>query len=809
MQFKTIGHSTDRALLLAMQTCGVNCRKNPAWRNMQKPIYKRPFFMVSLMGTLVFWGYFWFCLPANLFTKPTATVIEDARGNLLGAHIASDGQWRFPAQDSVPEKFAAALIAFEDRKFHKHGGVYVPSLFRAFRQNFKEGRIVSGGSTLSMQVIRMADERTGRSYLSKASEVVKAWRLEFRFSKDEILALYAANAPFGGNVVGLEAASWRYFGRSPEALTWAEAATLAVLPNAPSLIHPGKNRERLLQKRNRLLRYLHVEGHFDEVSLSLALDEALPDKPNPLPNVAPHLLTRAINDGHRGKRIKSTLSKNLQEGAQDILQTHYRFLKHNHIHNAAILILDARTSAVLAYCGNIINEEKAHQSDVDIIMAPRSTGSIIKPFLYAAALEDGLILPRTLLPDIPTQYDSYTPKNFSTGYDGAVSADEVLARSLNIPMLRLLKDFGVPKFHHTLNQKLGFTTVRRSATHYGLSLILGGAEVNLWELCGAYAGLQQPLFSESEIWQPHYHHFQKLENRPAPFDVATAYLTLAAMQKVVRPESEAGWEKFTTSRPLAWKTGTSFGFRDAWAVGVSPDYVIGVWVGNASGEGRPSLTGILRAGPVLFDVLKILPRQSPWHVAPFLEMKSVKTCAQSGHRALPHCPDVREEWVHKKGLNSAPCKYHKLVSLDRIEDIRVSANCRPTDEIRTVAWFELPPMMGWFYRKKNPAYRPLPDFAPGCNPSPQGRNMAFIYPAASSKVYIPKMADGEPGQLVFEIAHKKPQIQVFWHIDNKYLGATTEIHQMGVFLTSGRYTLTVVDEEGSEISRSIEVLEGG
>ena len=526
------------------------------------------------------------CLPRDLFRVPYATVVTDRHGELLGARIARDGQWRFPPCDTVPWKFVRCLLAFEDRHFYHHPGVNPLSIARAAWQNIRQGRIVSGGSTLTMQTIRISRNRP-RTFTEKLVEMILATRLELRCSKDEILALYASHAPFGGNVVGLDAAAWRYFAHPSSELSWAEAATLAVLTNAPSAIHPGKGREALLRKRNRVLQLLREQGDLSPSDYALALDEPLPDAPLPLPRIAPHLVDRLASE-HPGQTITSTLDKELQLQLEALAERHSREFARSDIRHLALLVIDLPANRVVAYCGNTGSDASADGSQVDIIRAPRSTGSILKPFLYYAALEEGLILPHTLLPDIPVNINGFAPQNFSRQFEGAVPASEALARSLNIPAVHLLQQYGVPKFHELLWQA-GLTTLNRPPSHYGLSLILGGAEATLWDVTSAYARMGRSLLN---LPQAPCTLVASGEAASAPkadfFRPGGTWQVFEALTEVNRPE-EIDWRSIPSMHPVAWKTGTSYGFRDAWAVGVTPRYAVGVWVGNASGEGKPGL----------------------------------------------------------------------------------------------------------------------------------------------------------------------------------------------------------------------------
>ncbi|WP_147677156.1 penicillin-binding protein 1C [Algibacter pacificus] len=757
---------------------------------------------------------YYFCLPNPLFKDPTATVITSSNNTLLGAQIAKDGQWRFPYNDSVPNKFKTCIVQFEDEYFYKHPGFNPVSIFKALKANLKNGGIKRGGSTITQQVIRLARQGQKRTYFEKIIEIILATRLELAASKHKILTYYASHAPFGGNVVGLDAASWRYFNRNPNALSWAESATLAVLPNAPSLIYPGKNQEQLLKKRNRLLKKLLENRTIDTLTYQLSIAEGLPQKPYPLPQTAPHLLQKVAQEQF-GKHVQTTVDVKLQNRVNYIVNTHYNKLSQNEIYNAAVLVLDVKTRQVLAYVGNTPTD-KAHQKDVDIIDKPRSTGSVLKPFLYAAMLDAGDLLPNTLVADVPTQYGSYNPENYNKTYDGAVFASRALSRSLNVPAVRMLQEFGLDRFYQYL-KFLKLKDLKYNANHYGLSLILGGAESNLWDLCKSYAGLSSTLnhFSENsstyfsnEFCEPTFLASDKIEfgKKTADktlFDAASIYLTFESLKEVNRPESDESWEFFDGSKQIAWKTGTSFGFRDAWAIGATKDYVVGVWVGNADGEGRPGLVGVQTAAPIMFDVFDALPN-SPWFLKPFDEMQAVTICKQSGHRASPNCDDVEEKYIQLAGLKTKPCPYHLLIHLDKNETVQVNSSCEDLANIRHESWFVLPPLMAFYYKTKNPFYKPLPKFRAGCLMQ-NNVSIEFIYPKENNSIFLPKSFDGKTNELILKIAHSKPETTVFWYIDETYVGSTKDIHEMAVLPKIGKHIITVVDELGNEIKRRFEI----
>ena len=757
---------------------------------------------------------YYFSLPKTLFQEPYSTVIESKEGELLGAKIARDWQWRFPAQDSIPNKFKKCIVYFEDEYFYKHPGFNPVAMVNAIKQNRKAGKVVRGGSTLTQQVIRLSRKGKGRTYFEKIVEIILATRLEFRHSKNKIIELYAAHAPFGGNVVGLEMASWRYFGVQSHQLSWAESATLAVLPNAPSLIYPGKNQFKLLKKRNTLLLKLKSEGIIDTQTYELAIDETLPQKPYDLPQIAPHLLQRVAKN-QEGTRLITTLDLALQNRVNQIAKYYYNQYKQNEVNNLAIIVIDVQNRNVMSYVGNSPTDLN-HQKDVDIIDAPRSTGSILKPLLYAAMLDEGEILPNTLIADIPTQISGYTPQNFNLTFDGAVPAHRALSRSLNIPSVLMLQSYGVNKFYEEL-QKFKLRDISKHPDHYGLSLILGGAESNLWDLCRTYAGMSSTVnyFNENngkyrtqEFVELNYDYnftpdFGSDSKQKTILGAGAIWQTYNAMEQVNRPEGDEAWKFYDSSLKIAWKTGTSFGNRDAWAIGTNSRYVVGVWVGNASGEGRPTLTGVTSAAPILFDVFNLLPRQK-WFETPLLDLAEVEVCKLSGHLAQEDCPKIKQ-YVPLNGKTTSICSYHKTVHLDKTEKYRVNSSCENVENIVTKKWFVLPPVMEWYYKNQHVDYLPLPPYRSDCTGT-LTPTMDFIYPKTNSKIYLTKNFNSEVQPVILKIAHSNRETEIFWYVDNVYKGSTKTFHEMPITPTEGFHYITVVDESGYEIRKKIEIV---
>jgi penicillin-binding protein 1C len=481
-----------------------------------------------------------------------------------------------------------------------------------------------------------------------------------------------------------------------------------------------------------------------------------------------------------------------------------------------VLVIDVETGHVKAYAGNIPGKPVEMKGyNVDVIQAERSTGSILKPMLFSMVIDEGKALQESLIEDIPTIIGGYAPKNYYSSFDGAVPLKQAIARSLNVPAVRLLHDYGIEKFHYNL-KKFGLTTLHYPATHYGLTIILGGAEAKLWDIAQVYRNFAWKL--------NHYHlNYKKQEKQILPVcwskeqirkpipasdypSPAALWLTLEAMNEVSRPEEDQNWRSYASSFKVAWKTGTSFGNRDGWAVGCTADKVVAVWVGNASGEGRPGLTGIEAAAPIMFDIFRLFKNQH-WFLQPFNDMKKIKVCKQSGFQPSEYCQEFDTVWVAKAGINTPACPYHKYVFLDKTGTWRVSSECENIANMQRKSWFVLPPSVEHYYKMKNPAYRSLPPYRNDCRTfAESSSSFSLIYPSRNTKVYIPIELDGSPGKVVFEAASRNPDSRLYWYLDDYFLGKTEHFHQLGLNPQPGKHILTLVSEEGERKQVTIEVV---
>lgn len=766
-------------------------------------------------------------LPTALTETDYATVLYARDGELLGATIAGDEQWRFPPVSSLPEKYKTAVMAFEDSRFYYHPGVDPLAIVRAAASDIKNGRIVSGGSTITMQVARLLRGNPPRTFSEKFTEAIVALQLEMHFSKEEIFNLYANFAPFGGNHIGIAAASWRYFGHDIAHMTWAEAALFAVLPNKPTSIHPGQNRQRLLERRNNLLQRLYRQGHLSTLDLQLALLESLPEQPKTLPNSAPHLLAtlkERLPDQHE---FTSTIDNGLQQQVNNLASAHSNKLGPNNINNLAVLVLDNDTQQVVAYVGNRVYQTRdsgineIYSPALDIIQRPRSSGSLFKPFLFAMMLQQGLLLPDSLILDVPSYYNGYSPENYDRTYRGAIPAKFALSQSLNVPAVRLLQRYGVTPFKHDL-QNVGLSTLFRPADDYGLSLILGGAETTLWDITNAYAGLSMSAQGEVEnISQAHLllnenasmaqlSHEQTQRSfpiKPFPVKQGAAWLTLNALLEVHRPGVGAAWRDFSSSQKIAWKTGTSFGWHDAWAVGTNGRYTVGVWAGNANGEEGRNLTGAKAAAPLLFDVFAALPA-GQWPQTPYRALKTYRVCAD-GYLSVNGCAEHNVlAPIEARFTQQSP--YYVQVHTDPDSGLRVHGLCQPVSDMKTSTIFQLPPVAAYYYQRHVGSYKTLPAWRHDCvekiNLVADVAPLELEYPSEGGAIHIPVEINGQLGRAIFKAKHYSSNATVYWHLDNNYLGDTHSIHEKAVVANPGWHKLTLVDDQGYRVERWFRVI---
>lgn len=737
-----------------------------------------------------------FPFPAERLEPPAATRVLDRDGRPVRFFLAEDGMWRFPLglEDISPE-LTAALIDSEDRHFHRHPGVNPLAVLRALWTNLRAGRVVSGASTIPMQVARLADPRP-RTLAAKAVEAFRALQLCAHHSKAEILRWYVNLAPFGSNVVGVGAAAWHYFGKDPRTLSLGEIALLSVLPRSPARYNPLKHPEGARAVRDRVLRRFAAHGVFDAARVAESISRPLPAGRSPVPQGAPHFARWVRSLQPEADVIRTSLDARVQGVAESLVAGRMESLRREAIANAAVVVLDVPSRRILAYVGSADFWDK-REGQVDNVQSRRSPGSTLKPFLYAMAFDQGHLAPGSMLLDVPTDFAGYAPENYGQDFQGLVSARTALATSLNVPAVHLLNRCGPGDFLGLLRRG-GLTTLERPAGHYGLALALGGCEVRLLELTNLYATLAQG---------GEYRPVDPLAGNPADpapaenvFSPEAAAMVLDILKGTRRPDLPDAWQ-FTLGAPaVAWKTGTSFGHRDAWAVGVNRDLAVGVWVGNPDGSQCMNISGARHAGPLLFDLFRTLaPGGTRLPDFPAPALTSTELCAVSGARPGPFCPRVASPAIASV-TRLQDCDMHRQVFVDRDTGLRLHGDCLLAHPSRPETVLVWPAELAAFRQARGaPLGAPLdglPPMHPGCPDVPEEAGPVILSPSALTPYATRTEAPPEFQRLALSAAPGPGASFHYWYVDGRFAGKVPLGTPCFTPLEPGEHVAVVTDDLG-------------
>lgn len=743
-----------------------------------------------------------------------SSILLDRHDNLLAAKIATDGQWRFPTVTKIDSTYIECLLQFEDKRFFQHVGVDPLSLVRAIIQNITYRQIRSGASTITMQLSRNLLKHKKRNLQNKFIEIFLALGLELRYNKKQILEYYAQSAAYGGNTIGLASAKWRYYGKPNWQLSYAEAACLAVLPHQPSLIHVNKSRELLLIKRNNLLKKLFLKKIIDARVYQQSVLEDLPNRTLKLPINSNHVLNYLMKQNPNQYIFQSHINENIQNKVADKVLTNHAILNQNLISNIATLIIDNRNLEVISYIGNVPSLDLVNGNYVDMLQTKRSSGSVLKPILIACLLDKGLISSKSVIPDVPTQINGFSPENFDRNYSGLATIRDIIRQSLNIPSVKLLQAYSVDAFYIDL-KNYGFKSLFRNAEDYGLSLILGGAEITPWELGRAYANFAKIVDDNANHRNYNMNIMDELKliHEPFTFDkkpehkinlsASSLSLMLSLMTNTYHNDIDYN-HTYQHNESIAWKTGTSYGFKDAWCVGVTPKYTVVTWVGNSNGLSRPGLIGLHSAAPICFSIFELLNDKSKFLI-PYDDMRMAKLCRQSGFAYGPYCVEVDSSYECVSTDHLPLCMYHKQFITDTTKHFQVFQSCE--ENCRRTNYYILPPVVEYYYRKLHPEFELLPPYRLDCvGQQSQIDKVDIIYPSAGTTIWITKDRDGSENKLVFRAVSLIPHSRLFWFIDNVWIGETNEEHKFSLSCTVGKHTLYITDEFGNNKKRFFEVV---
>lgn len=753
--------------------------------------------VVAALG-LLHWVVF--PLPTDRLRRPSSTFVYSRDGRLLNCFTSSDRFWRKPVPlERISPNLLRSVIACEDRWFYGHPGVNPVSLISAAVDNLKAGRFVRGGSTITMQIARMMEPKP-RTISNKIIEILRAVQLELTYSKKHLLEIYFNLAPYGGNIEGIGAAAYMYFDKTPDDLSIAEAALLTAVPSSPSQFRPDRDAQKCLARRNLVLRRLRDEGVITRSDYDQALTEELP-RQRVAPSVtAPHFCQSIAAARPNEPEIVSTIDFTLQTTCERLALGYHGELMQKGINNLSVVVIDNRTGDLLAMVGSPDFGDIVNHGQINGALAPRSPGSALKPFVYALGFEKGIISPALRVEDLPANYAGYIPVNYDNEYHGVVSVGEALIQSLNVPAVNLTSRVGLKAFYDLLRRG-GITTLNRKYDEYGLPLVLGSGEVPLLELANLYAALARggqylPVRSarEDATVQP-----------SVLLTPEACYLVTGLLTELKRPDLPASWE-FTADMPkVAWKTGTSYGRRDAWAVGYNPEYTVGVWAGNFSAEGSIAIVGAETAAPLMLDIFSQLcvdgDRQR------FRRPKGIATrdvCAVSGRVAGDDCPErITEEYI--PGVSpTEPCTIHRKILVDTRTGYQVCRWCADRKHTVERIYEDWPPRLAAWMASKG-IISLIPAHNPQCRQVFAGDKPVITSPEDKAVYIFRPSVPLQYQKILFEASAAADNRKLFWFLDGQLFSTTERENRVFYEPKQGSHQLMCVDDYGRASAVSFHV----
>lgn len=733
-------------------------------------------------------------------------VVEYRDGTPAHVFLASDDKWRLDvALDDVDPKLIESLVALEDKRFWNHDGVDPLAVVRAAWSNLTSGRRVSGGSTLTMQLARLLEPRP-RTLPNKLLDMFRAFQLDLRLSKRDILESYLAHTPYGDNVEGVASAAWSYFGHSARYLTPLEIATLLAVPQGPARLAPSPdNQSRLRARRDAILAKLIAAKVFSDDDAVAAIADAErtppPSELRPMPRAATHAAIALRQRDPLHTQVRSLIDRGAQELVERVVALHAPVLRTKLIHNAAVVVVDHRTREVVALAGNLDFADTAHGGQIAMFQRPRSPGSTLKPLLYALAIDRGLALPGYLVADVPSQYGSYRPRNYDDDFAGLVRLEDALARSLNLPFIELLNRLGVERFTGELD-RLGVSHARSAPGTYGLSMIVGGIEVTPLELAGVYATLAEDgrylplrLLADDAVE----------DSAVTSFAPGAAHLTRVALTKRDRPDFPRRRQASGVPAEIHWKTGTSYGLRDAWAVGSGPRYTVVVWTGNVDNRPSADLVGSEAAGPLMFDILEGLADRTQVAAAANLpaDLAAIEVCSYSGFVASDACPHRVTALARVHAVPITPCPYHHAFEVDRETGEAVLPACRVDGrDYERKTFVVLPSAVTSWLADRHRSVPEAPRFAASCAAALGGPPVVV----APSEGQVVTLLPGVPvrSQRV-ALAASTTSATLSWFVDGEHLATITASERVYWEPTPGTHDIVVADATGRKARRKLVV----
>ena len=744
-----------------------------------------------------------------------STLITDSEGKILHAFLNNQDKWRMKTELSeITPTLEKAIIYKEDRWFRWHFGVNPFAVVRAGVRNVFTGRRTSGASTITMQVVRLLNPQS-RTYFNKIIEILRALQLEVHYSKDEILQLYLNLVPYGSNIEGIKSASILYFQKSPDVLSLAEVMALAIIPNRPSSLRLGINNDFILKERNRWLEEFKIDQVFHNQDIDDALSEPLNVKRHEAPKLAPHLSLRLKQENPTEANIHSSLIRNKQLTIEKIVQNYVSRLYAMNIHNAAVMVINNQTHQVEAYVGSADFNNPVDGGQVDGVRAIRSPGSTLKPLLYATAFDKGIITPKTTINDVPTNFGGFEPENFDKLFHGKVSVEFALANSLNIPAVKLLKEITTPVLVDKL-KKADFQAVKKNSSKLGLSLVLGGCGVTLEELTNLFSSFANEgqfqkatyLYADARVSGEDTSHGDRdkspIPNPQSPItSPESTYLINQILTQITRPDLPNNYAYTYRMPKIAWKTGTSFGKKDAWSIGYNAKYTVGIWVGNFSGEGVPELSGANIATPLLFDIFNTIDynSSSKWFKSPE-NIALRKVCAESGDVLNEFCINQITDYYIPSVSKMTPCSHAKYVYVSADGQISYCSHCMPdSGMIKKTFPNHAPELVSWF-ETKHILYEKVPTHNLKCERVFQDNAPQIVYPVDGSEYILDK---NDTQKLMLNAQVRNDVKEIYWYINDKLLQKSTPNTPIFFKPTAGKVKISCSDDKGRNTDIFVQV----
>lgn len=735
--------------------------------------------------------------------KTYSTQVYDRDDNLLAAYLSEDDKWRFRTPtEEVADDFKRAILAKEDQYFYYHPGVNPVSIIRAAWSNLWSGKRVSGASTITMQVARMLEPKP-RTLGNKLYEMFRALQLEWHHSKDEILEMYLSYLPYGGNVEGVKAASYIYFGRPPQALSLAQATLLTVIPNRPNSLRLDTRRQEARSARDQWLRYFETEEIFSPEEVAVALGEPITATRRNLVPKAPQFSRkvskqRRLREDGNPEVVQSSLDLDIQMTVERLLDNHVRRARAKGISNGAVLVVDNTTSEVLAYCGSADFFDDDAAGQVDGVGAIRSPGSTLKPVAYGMAFDKGIMTPDTRLLDIPQTWNGYAPRNFDETFRGPVSMAYALRNSLNTTAVHTLNTIGFDDFMD-LMELAGMESLKSQRPELGLSVILGGCGVTLEEMVRLFS----TFANQGRIRPLQYQKINGDIPKGLPlFSEGAAWMIWKILSSIQRPDLPNDVVAATNRAKIAWKTGTSYGRRDAWSIGFTPRYTVGVWIGNFDGKGVPDLTGASMAVPLLFEVFGTLEKgKTPLEFPQPASVDYREVCSETGDVPSIHCGHTQEGFYLTQRSKRTECEQEQMLYVNTDSTLQFCTGCLPREAYLKASYPVLPAALCLWYEENGIRYPKPPLHNPACEATFDGPGPEIMSPLVDYEYLV---EEGAGQEILLQAGVDTRTNRNYWYANGEFFRSAAPGEKVFYPAKQGKLTVTCMDDRGR--SSKVEVV---